>query len=87
MEFKLPSKLSLKLTILYHCFAFKTKEEKKQTNSQDSHMPPELLPTVMQVFRSFLRSHVGLILLTVETQQAVLITEMFHFPTPLHSFL
>lgn len=45
---------------------------------------PEAAHTIVQVLRSFLGGQVGLVLLTVEAEQAVLIAEMLHLAAPLH---
>lgn len=41
--------------------------------------------TVLQVLGPLLRGHVGLVLLAVEAQQAVLVAEVLHLAAPLHA--
>lgn len=45
---------------------------------------PEAAPTIVHVLGSFLGGQVGLVLLTVEAEQTVLIAEMLHLAAPLH---
>lgn len=45
---------------------------------------PAAARTIVQILGSFLGGQVGLVLLAVEAEQAVLIAEMFHLATPLH---
>lgn len=47
-------------------------------------LSPKAAHTIVQVLGSFLGGQIGLVLLTVEAQQAVLIAEMFHLAAPLH---